>query len=347
MSSLEEMARVAKAYGKAIRKTDSVVFVNDQCIAAAMHWLQNEYKKLVLLGIKNTNQIPNSLILKLKEIPRIVWMTVDKMADHGRAIDTSLINPLSGQVMTGSSSGSAVNILNGIIDAAIATDGGGSILAPALSTGLVGINGKGLGLHGKDVKVSTDGFEFCAGIGTVARNFDIAFFLMECLVGSTLSLAENPYIHAAISTNALDRLPTTLKNQFAKVVPFDINQGLNRDDGIKLLEGFFNENINLVITYEGPIDREGYGDSILGGEGQKQSGKYLLKSGNIVNATSVAIPSTESGCGFVVQSPRGVDNGKIALYIAQQLAKEFKPSKIYQEYFRKMAYDTQKGFLEQ
>jgi hypothetical protein len=250
--------------------------------------------------------------------------------------------------MTGSSSGSTVNILSGMIDAAIATDGGGSILAPALSAGLVGINGKGLGLEGKDKKISTDGFEFCAGIGTIARNFDSGLFFLESLMGNPLSLtASQPVIHAAISTNAINRIPDSIKKQFLKITIYDIKQGVERHKGIELLNHFFNQDINLVISYEGPIDQVGLGDSILGGVGQKRSGKYLLKSGNIVNATSVAIPSNEPGCGFVFQSPKGIENGKIALKIAQQTAKEVKPSTIYQEYFRKQSYESQKGFLEQ
>lgn len=348
MNCLDEMARLARAYGKAIRNTDSVVFVNDQCIDQAMHWLKEGYPDLLFLGIKNTDQISRTVLTKLKETPRVVWITVDRMADFGRAIDPSLVNPLTGKVMTGSSSGSTMNILSGIIDAAIATDGGGSILAPALSAGLVGINGKGLGLEGKDKKISTDGFEFSAGIGAIARNVDSGFFLLESLLDNPLSLtASQPVIRAAISTNAINRIPVGIKEQFSRITTFDLKQAVERNKGIELLNHFFNQDINLVISYEGPIDQGGLGDSILGGEGQRRSGKYLLKSGNIVNATSVAIPSEESGCGFIFQSPKGMENGKIALKIAQQTAKEVKPSAIYQEYFRKRANESQKGFLEQ
>ena len=44
--------------------------------------------------------------------------------------------------MTGSSSGSCINILLGINDFALGTDGGGSVLGPAMSTGLYSIMAK-------------------------------------------------------------------------------------------------------------------------------------------------------------------------------------------------------------
>jgi hypothetical protein len=86
LNSLNEMARLARAYGKAIRKTDSVVFVNDQCMDQAIHWLKKGYSDLLFLGIKNTDQISRSILTKLKETPRVVWITVDRMADNGRAL---------------------------------------------------------------------------------------------------------------------------------------------------------------------------------------------------------------------------------------------------------------------
>jgi hypothetical protein len=88
------------------------------------------------------------------------------------------------------------------------------------------------------------------------------------------------------------------------------------------------------------------GDSIIGGNEQDVSGKYLLKCGNIVNATSIAIPSAETGCGFIIQTPKGIENGMMALTIFREFSKVLGPSDIYKEYFRKMANDQHKGFLQ-
>ncbi|NHM31436.1 amidase family protein [Neobacillus terrae] len=345
MNSLQELARIAKAYAKAIRKKDSVVFVNDECVDQALEWLERDFRDLVMLGIKDTDQIPHSLLAKLRKVPRIVWMSVDKMAAHGRAIDVELANPVTGKTMTGSSSGSVVNILHGITDAAVATDGGGSILAPALSAGLVGINGKGMGMHGQDVKVSTDGFEFSPGIGVLGRDFETALFVFESMLGTSAGSLTMP-IRAALSKNALERIPGPIKNQFTEIVTFELKEYSSRNKGIEFLDSLFKNYVNLVISYEGPVDQRGLGDSIIGGNEQDASGKYLLKCGNIVNATSIAIPSAETGCGFIIQTPKGIENGIMALTTSLELSKSVGPTDIYKEYFRKMAYEQHKGFLQ-
>jgi Asp-tRNA(Asn)/Glu-tRNA(Gln) amidotransferase A subunit family amidase len=48
--------------------------------------------------------------------------------------------------MTGSTSGSPINILKGLNDFAIGTDGDGSVLAPAMSCQLPSVIRAGLGL---------------------------------------------------------------------------------------------------------------------------------------------------------------------------------------------------------
>jgi hypothetical protein len=56
----------------------------------------------------------------------MVFLTIDKAAHLGRAIDPDLNNPITYREMTGSTSGSPINILRGLNDFAIGTDGGGS-----------------------------------------------------------------------------------------------------------------------------------------------------------------------------------------------------------------------------
>lgn len=74
-------------------------------------------------GLKDTNQIPDNIINRLRYHPDYLWLTVDKASNRGRAIDTDLINPVTYRVMTGSTSGGPINILKGMIDFAIGTDG--------------------------------------------------------------------------------------------------------------------------------------------------------------------------------------------------------------------------------
>ena len=62
--------------------------------------------------------------------------TLDRKALGGRAVDAALVNPLTLRAMTGSSSGTALNVLYHINDLGLGTDGGGSVLAPAASVNL-------------------------------------------------------------------------------------------------------------------------------------------------------------------------------------------------------------------
>ena len=122
-------------------------------------------------GVKNTSDIPLSLIKKLKDNPKYLFATIDKMSHLGRSIDTDLHNPLTYRLMTGSSSGTCINILKGINDFGIGTDGGGSVLAPALSTNLYSFIGAGIKLVTDKESLSTDSINFNASMGIISKNF--------------------------------------------------------------------------------------------------------------------------------------------------------------------------------
>src|SRR5690606_24545047 len=124
----------------------------------------------LFFGVKDTAQIPEHVLQKLKNSPKMIWHTIDKAADKGRAIDTDLTNPLTYRIMTGSTSGGPINLLKGINDFAIGTDGGGSVLGPAASCQLPSMIGAGLGLLVKNEKTSTDGYQFRGSIGVIAKN---------------------------------------------------------------------------------------------------------------------------------------------------------------------------------
>ncbi|HCD44139.1 MAG TPA: hypothetical protein DEQ64_10455, partial [Lachnoclostridium sp.] len=64
-------------------------------------------------GIKDTPVIPEKLKERLNE-SGFLFHTADKMALGGRAVDLQLINPITGKWMTGSSSGTALNVFYGI-----------------------------------------------------------------------------------------------------------------------------------------------------------------------------------------------------------------------------------------
>lgn len=145
----------------------SVISINK----ASEEEAKNKEKDFLTFGVKNTVDIPKSLVDKLRKDSKYLLLTVDKMSHLGRSIDTDLINPLTYRCMTGSSSGTAINILKGINDFGIGTDGGGSVLAPALSTNLYSFIGSGVGLVTGKESLSTDSISFTGGIGIISKNF--------------------------------------------------------------------------------------------------------------------------------------------------------------------------------
>ena len=92
----------------------------------------------LLLGVKNDFHIHPSFIQNLVDTKNYQLHTIDAMAQGGRAIDFKLINPITGNYMSGSSSGTAINVFLGMNDIGIGSDGGGSVLAPAMCLNLFG-----------------------------------------------------------------------------------------------------------------------------------------------------------------------------------------------------------------
>ena len=98
--------------------------------------------------------------------------TRDKMSLGGRAVDIQLINPLTGKPMTGSSSGTALNVFYRINNLGVGTDGGGSVLAPAAALNLYGFLSPLLEKEAmkKFQKISTDGISFSLSLGFISRD---------------------------------------------------------------------------------------------------------------------------------------------------------------------------------
>lgn len=157
-------------------------------------------------GVKNTVDIPLSLVDKLRKNSKYLFTTVDKMSHLGRSIDTDLINPLTYRCMTGSSSGTAVNILKGINDFGIVTDGGGSVLAPALSTNLYSFIGSGVGLVTGKESLSTDSISFTGGIGIISKSFFILKDVVEDILEKQIKYSEDK-IRVLIPKNNSITLP--------------------------------------------------------------------------------------------------------------------------------------------
>ncbi|AOT70360.1 amidase family protein [Geosporobacter ferrireducens] len=364
---LLQMKKLNKAMLKAKdMENKSVVYFRKEVLEEAVVTLtEDPMASLVLFGVKNTVQIGPALVQRLKGIKGFLFHTVDKMSERGRAIDVDLINPLTGRVMTGSSSGSCVNILRGINDIAIGTDGGGSVLAPAMSTGLFSIMGKGLGLKGSHPRISTDNINFIPGIGVISHDYD----LCKKAIGALSNMKEigcsdiqNRKARVAVPKEGSVRLPNgkDMRRQldkvvneisgFVEIVEKDFKHIEDRHLAISTCEELFNEDIDMIITLEGPIDVYGTGDSVLGLFGQtgrdiqNNSGKYLLKVANMIDGTAITIPSDELGMGILIVGKKGVESGKLAIALGDRIRTLFPKPDLFERYFIEGYKEKDLGF---
>lgn len=314
--------------------------------------IKSKNDNVLYFGVKDSKQIPEAIIEKLRSDNRFIWLTIDKAANRGRAIDTDLINPVTYRVMTGSSSGGPINLLKGINDFAIGTDGGGSVLAPAMSCQLPSMIGAGLDLLVKNKKKSTDGFEFTGSIGVIGKRVQTLRTVMECITNSNFS-HENEKMKIIIPKENSVILPDG-QDMHKKVIEYlskiagwndmieemDMSGIEDRKKGINIIKQAFEEkNADLIITCEGPIDVFGYGETIpqlLGKVGKqltKNHGKYLVKSANMCQATAITIPIEMIASGMVIIAKKGIRSASYALEIAEKLEASIQMPEIWKRYF--------------
>ncbi len=233
------------------------------------------------MGSKQTSMIPDSLIKRMEE-NGFLHHTVDRMSYGGRAVDMQLRNPLTGHPMTGSSSGTALNVFYRINDIGIGSDGGGSVLAPAAALNLYGfisplIEREYLRQY---EKVSTDNISFSPSLGLIGRELDIIQKAAVC---------------------ALDMgLPET---EQTKIV--GVPENLDIYERREVLIPFVKETVQrgiILLSKEGPVDVYGLGDTIFGHFSertwavQKKSGKGLMRVANMCGVSALAIPDEGLGC---------------------------------------------------
>lgn len=364
---LYKMLKVSKSVLKAEKMMNiSVDYYREEILDEGVIILKEDFsKELITFGVKNTNQIGKDLVELLKD-NGFLFHTLDKMSLGGRAIDIDLINPLTGKVMTGSSSGSCVNILLGINDFALGTDGGGSIIGPAMSTNIYGIMAKGLGLKGNINKKSTDNIIFTPGIGVISHSYrlctEVIKIFVPILIKNKETLKRNK-IKVAIPKEGSITLPIGIDmrkelelviNELENIVEFvekDFSQIYYRRDGIKLCRNIFAEGIDIIMTLEGPVDLLGTGDSVLGTWGnlgktiQNKSGKYLLKVANMINSTAVTIPMRELGVGVLLMGREGLEGGSLAISLGKLIDDMIELPPLFQNYFTCGYLREEQGYI--
>lgn len=327
----------------------SVIAINPNVYKEAA----SKHHYALFCGIKDTNQIPDDVINRLRLHENIVWLTVDKGADKGRAIDTDLHNPITYRLMTGSTSGGPINILKGINDVAVGTDGGGSVLAPAMSCQLPSAIGAGLGLDVKRIKCSTDGMKFVGSVGVIAKNIATLTKTMECLIEDRLTSEIDKEINMVIPKKGSVTCPDQ-KDMSEKVMEYlskidyseytleelDMTGIHERKKGIELIQHVFEEKkADVIVTYEGPIDVYGYGETIpqyfgkVGRAIAKDHGKFLVRSANMCNTTAITVPAEDLASGLVIIAKKGIENARSAFRLAEKLEKEIRLPDVWSRYF--------------
>ncbi|MDR1874270.1 MAG: hypothetical protein LBQ90_04550 [Synergistaceae bacterium] len=317
------------------RRQTSVVAVNEDALKEA----GGKNDGFLCFGVKDTDRFPVDVFRRLREDGDFLWLTVDRMADRGRSIDTGLVNPLTYRPMTGSTSGGAINVLLGIDDFALGTDGGGSVLAPALACQLPSCMLSGLGVFVEgDVAASRDGLARKAGVGVIGKTLDVVEKAVTAIVGGELP-PQKLCPRVAIPRKGdlrmpggedmaekLDSFVRDLKDAFC-FEPVDMRGAEDRKKGIDVCRKCFESSFDLILTYEGPIDVLGYGETIpamfdgIGPELAKRGGKYLLRSASPCGATALTVPSSELASGFVVLAPAGMDAAASAFMMAELLTR--------------------------
>lgn len=284
------------------------------------------------LGVKNVVQIPRSLIEKLEKTGHYGLHTLDKSSHGGRAIDLNLINPITGKFMSGSSSGTAINVFLAINDIGIGADGGGSVLAPAMALNLFGFISPLIESDYMSTfsKRSTDNIQFSPSLGFITHSFT----KMIEIISDTLEInGAVDQIKAAISSEDLHNYDFPVQH-----VNFPDVYG----DRLPLIEFLSKElpKCDVLISYEGPVDLHGFGDSVFGHFDeetqriQRTACKGLIRVVNMANATALCIPDKGLAKGFVLISESNVE--KITKMIRLALSLITEEDELITRYFRNL-----------
>lgn len=329
MNQLEISLSIAKSY-----LGSSVVRINPN----ASEELKSKSEQCHFFGIKNTAGISNEIIDRLRHHPSFLWLTVDKMADRGSSIDADIINPLTYRLMTGSSSGGCVNIVKGINELAIGTDGGGSVIAPALSTNLFSFMGKGCGLGTKSSSISTDGLSYQPSVGIIAAHFELMKKASEVICQRAFSYEGGP-IRVIIPAEGTMKLPggkdayeviKSLPSSFLEeytVIEYNFESSFDRPTTVKEVMKIFEEDkTDLILSYEGPVDVFGYdstppryfdGPAVI--EVTGNPAKAMAKAANMCGCSAITVPGSELAAGFVITCGSGFQKADMGFYLADKL----------------------------
>lgn len=280
----------------------SVVKVHPNCITKIN--CENDY----YIGVKQASLISEPFLNYLEQ-NGFHLHTIDKASHKGRGIDIELQNPITGRFMTGSSSGTALNVFYGINDIGIGTDGGGSVLSPAAALNLIGIIHPKFGSEYIDFsryeKASTDGINFTPSVGVISRSLQFIKMVSFLFVNENTECGE---IRLAVDSE-IDSSKNLIRRENMKLKSIDLSYKYesSREELIRSLELLLS-NFDVVISKEGPIDLEGMGETLFGHFDEKtrhmqiQGKKGFVRVVNMCNAIGLIVPSTELSTGYLIIS---------------------------------------------
>ncbi|WP_411169853.1 amidase family protein [Clostridium sp. MB05] len=314
---------------------------------------KHKEKEYLTFGVKNTVDIPIEVVDKLRKNSKYLFTTVDKMSHIGRSVDTDLINPLTYRCMTGSSSGTAVNILKGINDFGIGTDGGGSVLAPALSTNLYSFIGSGIGLVTGKEGLSTDSISFNGGIGIISKDLPVLKMVVEDIIHKEINYKQKKTRVLIPAYNCLklpdgidmrleiDKTISNINKEEFEFKEYFFENIYERSIGIKEIKYIFeNDMADIILTYEGPIDVYGYDETIqrsFKGKAEKEitsnGGKAIVKAANMCKCTALTIPGDKLASGFVICAKEGMDGLVNAFKLGETLDNNIEKNEVFNRYF--------------
>ncbi len=277
-------------------------------------------------GVKNTGSIPQSLLNQL-ENRGFLLHTKDVMAPGGRAIDVYHRNPLTDRFMTGSSSGTALNVFYHINDLGIGTDGGGSVLAPAASLNLFGFISPLIAKEElvKFEKKSTDGISFTPSLGFITREWPV----LEEAIYASLNMPEPTECELVVPIGF-----DCPGEGIYQVEYIDTTQ--DREVLMDFLKQHVKEN-RILLSMEGPVDVYGIGDTVFGHHDektkkcQKESGKGFMRVVNMCGFSAVSIPQRELGCCVLLICQSNEQDIASMLNLGKMMIEE--KSELIQKYF--------------
>lgn len=182
------------------------------------------------------------------------------------------------------------------------TDGGGSVLAPAISLNLFSVIDPLLFQEErkKEIeKVSTDGISFIPSIGLISKNLKL---LRELYLN--LRALENSNRETKILVDD-ENICNLLKDENLEVSSFE---GKYDNERLALIETAKRllEKYDIIVSKEGPVDLNGFGDTVFGHFDDKTkkiqvaANKGFLRIANMANCFALTVPSGELSTAYVI-----------------------------------------------